>query len=237
MRRTIAISAVAFAIATVGATAEPISPGDGQTADLAGTKLVLFPYRPAACAAPSLLFVFHGLNRNAENYRNYARPLGERNCMLIVAPLFDAERFPTWRYQRGGIADGRTVQPAREWTGNLVVKLVDWVRASERRASDYYLIGHSAGAQFLSRVAAFTPTQPRRLVVTNPSTYVAATLDVDAPYGMGRVYDAATAQSQLRRYLGQPVTIFLGEEDTGDENLNESPPAMAQGQTRVERGM
>src|SRR5262249_40339452 len=121
-----------------------------------------------------------------------------------VAPLFDLERFPTWRYQRGGIADGRTVQPAREWTGNLVVKLVDWVRTSERRTLDYYMIGHSAGAQFLSRVAAFTPMQARRLVMTNPSTYVAATLDVDAPYGMGRVYDtngavAVTALSRAAR--------------------------------------
>jgi pimeloyl-ACP methyl ester carboxylesterase len=131
----------------------------------------------------------------------------------------------------------RRTYPSREWTGNLVVKLVDWVRANERRALDYFLIGHSAGAQFVSRVAAFTPTQAKRIVVTNPSTYVAATLDVDAPYGMGRVYDAATAQSQLRRYLRQPVTVFLGEDDTGDENLNESPAAMAQGKTRLERGM
>jgi poly(3-hydroxybutyrate) depolymerase len=238
MRRCTAILAAALAMVTVAATAEPIARGEGQQiADLAGTKLVLFTYRPDTCTDPSLLFVFHGLNRNAQSYRDYARPLGDRNCMLIVAPLFDQERFPTWRYQRGGIADGRTVQPAREWTGNLVVKLVDWVRASERRTLDYYLIGHSAGAQFLSRVAAFTPTQARRIVATNPSTYVAATLDVDAPFGMGRVYEAATAQSQLRRYLAQPVTIFLGEEDTGDENLNESPAAMTQGKTRLERGM
>jgi poly(3-hydroxybutyrate) depolymerase len=83
--------------------------GEGQqTADLAGIKLELFTYRPDRCTDPSLLFVFHGLNRNAKNYRDYARPLGDRNCMLIVAPLFDQERFPTWRYQRGGIADGRT---------------------------------------------------------------------------------------------------------------------------------
>jgi pimeloyl-ACP methyl ester carboxylesterase len=238
MRHTTAILAAALAMVAVGATAEPIARGEGQqTADLAGTKLMIFTYRPDTCTDPSLLFVFHGLNRNAKNYRDYARPLGDRNCMLIVAPLFDQERFPTWRYQRGGIVDGRTVQAPREWTGNLVVKLVDWVRASERPALEYDLIGHSAGAQFLSRVAAFTPTQAKRIVVANPSTYVAATLDVDAPFGMGRVYDARTAQSQLRRYLGQPVTVFLGEEDTGDENLNESPPAMAQGKTRFERGM
>jgi hypothetical protein len=35
---------------TVGATAEPIVRGEGQqTADLAGTKLELFTYRPDTC--------------------------------------------------------------------------------------------------------------------------------------------------------------------------------------------
>jgi pimeloyl-ACP methyl ester carboxylesterase len=238
MKRTIAIAAVLLVMVASGATAEPIPRGESQqTADIEGTKLVVFTYRPETCAEPSLLLVFHGLNRNAKSYRDAARSLGDRNCMLIAAPLFDAERFPTWRYQRGGIAEGRTIQPSREWTGKFVGKLADWVRESERRTLEYYLIGHSAGAQFLSRVAAFTPTRARRIVVANPSTYVAATLDVDAPFGMGRLYDAATAQSQLRRYLAQPVTIFLGEDDTGDENLNESPAAMAQGKTRLERGM
>jgi len=238
MGRAFGILVAAIAMLAVEATAEPIAPGRGrQTANLGGTKLVVFTYRPDGCPDPSLLLVFHGLNRNAEDYRNYARSLGDRNCMLVVAPLFDKERFPTWRYQRGGIAEGRTIQDSREWTGNLVVKLADWVRKSERRKLDYSLIGHSAGAQFLSRVAAFTPTDAQRIVVANPSTYVFPTLQVDAPFGMGRVYDAKTASSQLRRYLEQPVTIFLGEDDTGDENRNDSPAAMAQGGTRIERGM
>jgi len=49
MRPTTAISAVALAMVTVGATAEPIVRGEGQqTADL-GTKLELFTYRPDTC--------------------------------------------------------------------------------------------------------------------------------------------------------------------------------------------
>jgi hypothetical protein len=41
----------------------------------------------------------------------------------------------------------------------------------------------------------------------------------------------------LRRYLAQPVTIFLGNSDIGehDDDLNTGPDAMAQGKTRLER--
>ena len=47
MRHTTAILAVTLAMVTVGATAEPIPRGEGQqTADLAGSKLMIFTYRP-----------------------------------------------------------------------------------------------------------------------------------------------------------------------------------------------
>jgi len=57
------------------------------------------------------------------------------------------------------------------------------------------------------------------------------------PFGMGSVYDKDDASAQIQRYLEQPVTIFLGKGDTGDENLDQSEAAMAQGETRFERGL
>jgi len=65
------------------------------------------------------------------------------------------------------------------------------------------------------------------MVVTNPSTYVFPTLKTNAPYGMGGVYSGGEADAQLRRYLAAPVTIFLGQEDLGDENRNDGPKAVA----------
>jgi pimeloyl-ACP methyl ester carboxylesterase len=230
--------AVALALFAVAAEAEPIAPGSGeQTADLAGTDFVVYTYRPKDCADPSLLLVFHGLGRNVAGYRDAARDLADDNCMLVVAPLFDEKRFPAWRYQRGGIVKAGVIQKPSEWTGNIVIDLADWVRKQERRELDYSLIGHSAGGQFLSRVAAFVPTQARRIVIANPSTHVVPSLKVDAPFGFGGVYAGATGQAQLRRYLEQPVTIFLGEEDTDDKDLSETREAMAQGETRLERGL
>jgi pimeloyl-ACP methyl ester carboxylesterase len=218
--------------------AAPIAPGLGQqTADLNGLKLLVYSYRPR-CADPTILFVFHGLNRNADTYRNYGSVLGDKLCALVIAPKFDKERFPTWKYQRGGIADTRgNIKPSNEWTGQLVVALADWVRKQEAKQLAYSMIGHSAGGQFLSRIAAFNPNDARRMVIANPSTWVFPSLDTDAPYGLGRVYPRTEGESQLRRYLAAPVTVFLGREDLGDEDRNDGPAAVAQGTTRYDRGL
>ena len=218
------------------AAADPIAAGTGkQIADLNGTRMTVFTYRPG-CADPSLLMVFHGAARNPRSYRDDARALADRHCMLLVAPLFTKQAFPVWRYQRGGIVRDGVIQNPRDWTGRLVLDLVDWARKQERRPLSYSLLGHSAGAQFLDRVAAFVPTQARRIVVANPGTYVLASLEVAAPYGLGKVYAGAEGEAQLRRYLEQPLTIYLGEDDTKEDDRNEDADAIAQGVSRFERG-
>src|SRR5215831_16769481 len=89
--------------AVTAAKAEPIAAGPGeQIVGLGGHQIPIFTYRPTGCAEPSLLLVFHGAERNAQDYRDYARALADRSCMLVAAPLFAQHAFPSWRYQRGG---------------------------------------------------------------------------------------------------------------------------------------
>jgi pimeloyl-ACP methyl ester carboxylesterase len=217
--------------------AGPIATGQ-QTADVDGTRMTVFTYRPAGCSDPSLLLVFHGAQRDAADYRDYARPLADRQCVLVIAPLFDRHTFPSWRYQRGGIV-GKTgaVQDARDWTGRLVLGLVDWARLQEGRPLAYSLIAHSAGGQFLSRMAAFVPSEAKRIVLANAGTYVFPSLAIDAPYGLGKVYSATDGEAQLRRYLEQPLTIYLGEADVARDDRNNTAEARAQGASRHQRGM
>jgi pimeloyl-ACP methyl ester carboxylesterase len=225
-------------IPTRAAEATAIPQGAGQqTATINGVPMQLFTYRPDGCAVTGMLLVFHGLGRNVAGYRDYAIPLARRLCLLAVAPLFDEARFPTWKYQRGGIvADGR-LQPAQDWTVGFVPALVAWVRAQEGRPDlPYDLIGHSAGGQFLSRVAAFAPLAATRIVIANPSTWVLPSLDTPAPYGFGGVYPPAQAEDALRRYLAAPITVLLGGEDTGSKDLADGAEARAQGDTRLARG-
>jgi hypothetical protein len=209
-----------------------------QAADLGGVSLEVFTYQPAGCAISGALLVFHGLERNAETYRDYAIPLGQRLCMLVVAPLFDKTRFPTWRYQRGGVvSDDGSAQPLQSWAVNLVPRLVSWIRRAQGRANlPYSLIGHSAGAQFLSRVAAFAADEAAQTVIANPSTWVRPSLDIAAPYGFKGISDRAWGEAALRRYLAARITVLLGQEDVGSRNLATSEEAEEQGSTRLERG-
>lgn len=221
-----------------GSPERPIPPGYGQeTVDVDGVPLQVFTYRPAGCAISGLLLVFHGLDRNAADYRSDAVGLGQRLCRLVAAPLFDEARFPTWRYQHGGIVHGGVVQPPDSWTVNLVPHLVALILRQESRADlPYALIGHSAGGQFLSRVAAFGQSQATEIVIANPFTWVRPSLDVAAPYGFGGVYPPGQGEAALRRYLAAPVTVLLGQEDVGSRNLSATEEAEAQGSTRLERG-
>ncbi len=234
---TAAAALIGCLLGSTPSLAEPITTGR-QTADVNGTRMTVFTYRPAECSDPSLLLVFHGARRDAADYRDHARPLADRHCLLVVAPLFDQHSFPSWRYQRGGIV-GKTgaVQNPRDWTGRLVLGLVDWARNQEGRPLPYSLIAHSAGGQFLSRLAAFVPSEAKRIVLANAGTYVVPSLAVDAPYGLGRVYSGADGEAHLRRYLEQPLTIYLGEGDNQDDDRNNTPEARAQGASRHQRGL
>jgi hypothetical protein len=226
--------ALACGLAVAPLRAAPIAPGKSeQVAQLGDLALKVYSYRPS-CPNPSLLMVFHGESRKAGVYRTLAIPIAERLCMTVVAPLFDKRRFPTWSYQRGGIVAKDKVRDPHRWTGRVVDALATWASAQEERPLAYSLLGHSAGAQFLSRVAAFVPTAAKHIVIANPSTYVSPTLDVAAPFGLGGVYPPAEAEAALRRYLAQPVTIMLGTADRGSKN--NSPQAEAQGADRFTRG-
>lgn len=217
--------------------ATPIHPGNGKyTVNLQAIPFDVFTYKPN-CPPKGILVVLHGIARDAENYRNITRGLGDRLCRIVVAPRFDAKHFPSWRYQRGGIVHHNAVQKPRDWTGEFIVELIAWVRQQEGEALPYAIIAHSAGAQFLSRLAAFTATEATHMVIANPSTYVLADLQIKAPYGFGGVYPADVGESELKRYLKTPVTILLGEEDVKDKGLDKSPAALAQGKNRYVRGL
>lgn len=57
------------------------------------------------------------------------------------------------------------------------------------------------------------------------------------PYGYGDLPAQMSDDAALRRYLAQPVTIFLGTADLLSKNLDLLPAAIAQGDTRYQRGL
>lgn len=208
-----------------------------EVAEINGQAMEVYVYRPADCVSPSFLFVFHGNSRAARSYAESAREIADRACLTVFAPLFDEERFPRRQYHRGGITEDGKIRPREEWTTGMVAALIRWAEAFEGRpGQDIYLFGHSAGGQFLSRVAAYDlPAGVDRVVIANPSTYVLPTTDEEVPYGFSGL-SAPAIPELTREYLAAPVTIFLGEEDTGDEDLARNEEAERQGVNRLDRG-
>src|SRR5260221_10146498 len=126
---------VVFFLAVAAAGAEPLPVGRSRVEfPLDGSPLTVFTYKPAGYKDGPLLVVFHGVVRNAENYRDFALPMADRFGVILAAPLLDPERFPEEWYQRGGIlgADGKAT-PREQWMFNVVGKIVAEVRAREQR--------------------------------------------------------------------------------------------------------
>ena len=138
---------------------------------------------------------------------------------MLVAPLLDTTRFPAedWT-QRGGIldADGKA-RPREQWLYNVVPAIVAEVRARERRPEmPYHLLGHSAGAQFLVRLAAFMPGEARNIVAGNAGALLFPSRDHAFGYGFGGLPSELADDAMLRRFLAAPLTLYLGTSDTGN---------------------
>lgn len=232
--------ALCFAFLCGAIYADPLVVGHGRVECPNGTEPVtLFTYKPPTYRDGPLLVVCHGVGRNAEDYRNFAITLAERYGAIVVAPLFDTARFPSLRYQRGGLLDKEgKAQPSEAWTYAVIPKIVAHIRGLEAKPTlPYYLIGHSAGGQFLVRLAAFMPGEAVRIVAANPGSLLFPDHVQKFGYGFGGLPDELTRDEVLRRYLAAPLTLYLGTGDvTPEHSLDQSVEAMKQGPHRLARG-
>ncbi len=198
----------------------------------------LYTYKPKDFSDGPVIMVFHGVLRNAEEYRDDSVEMSERFRALIVAPLFDEATFPKPKYQFGGILKNGKATPSDEWTGEYVNRIVKEIRRREGRPEmPLYLIGHSGGGQFVIRTSAFVGTDAKRIVAANPGTHLFPTRTADFPFGFRGLPDELQTDVRLKSYLAQPLTIYLGTKDIErDEYLDVTDPAELQGKTRFERG-
>ena len=220
-------------------TAQPIPIGSASIIyENKGEPLNLFTYKPNNYNGGPILVVFHGVKRNAEEYRDFAITMGNRFNAIIVAPMFDSLRFASARYQRGGILQKDKVQPKEDWTYSMIPGLVAHVRKLEKNDTlPYYLIGHSAGGQFLVRLAAFLPGDAKRIVAANPGSDLFPTREQNFGYGFGKLPYSLSNDEVIKAYLAAPLTIYLGTDDIRPEhNFDESEAGMVQGKSRLERG-
>ena len=201
--------------------------------------LTVYTWRPEHWDGQRMLFVMHGTLRNADEYRDHAIALGERIGALVVAPKFDAERFPSRAYQFGGVLreDGSAAPPA-DWTYTRLREVAAAICAATGRPSKLYVIGHSAGGQFLVRCAAFDDLGAERIVAANPGSVLLPTTSLPFGYGFGKLPEELRSDERLKAYLAAPLTLYLGTgDDHPDEYFDTSRNAMEQGSGRHQRGL
>lgn len=205
-----------------------------------GHELPVWHYRPAGLPADApVLFVIHGVGRNAEDYLNDWVELADAKRFLLVVPEFTKKEFPGEEgFNSGNLFDaaGRPV-PREAWSFSMIEPAFDAVRAQlGSTRPDYCLYGHSAGAQFVQRFLYFVPdARVARAVAANAGWYMLPELERAFPYGLkGTTADAPA----LRRVFAFPFNVLLGDADTDAKHpaLRHTPEAEAQGPYRFARG-
>lgn len=206
-----------------------------------GAPLEVFTYRPPTYTDGPLIVVFHGVQRNAEDYRNFAIALAERFGAVVAAPRFDRERFPYESYQQGGLFADGALRPRDAWTFSHVPRLIRALRERLGAPSrPVYLIGHSAGGQFVARLAAMTGDNGAvRLVAANPGSHLFPDRTAPYGYGFGGLPPELGGDDALRRYLAAPLTLYLGTADNDPEHpsMDRGESALRQGPHRYARGL
>lgn len=201
----------------------------------------VFTYRPPTYTNGPLLVICHGVQRNAEDYRNFAITMAERFGAIVAAPHFDRQRFPYTDYQQGGILRDGAARPRADWTFTRLAELVTELRVlSGDPARPFYVVGHSAGGQFVARLAGIMGAiGAERLIAANPGSHLFPVRDADYGYGFGNLPDELGDDAALQRYLAAPLTLYLGSGDIDPDHpsMDRSPAALIQGSHRYARGL
>lgn len=205
-----------------------------------GPDLRVYASRPVALAPDRpIVFVMHGTNRNADDYRDQWHHLAMKYDFLLVVPEFSQKNFPgSSGYNLGFLEDSNgKPRPKRLWSYSAIEPLFNDVRRRFSMKTDRYaLYGHSAGSQFVHRFIFHVPeARVSQIVSANAGWYMMPNYQVAYPYGLG---GSVITPEMLASAMSLPVTILLGDRDTDPDHssLRRTPEAMAQGAYRLARG-
>lgn len=168
-----------------------------------------------------ILMSFHGVSRNAEDYRNCWIDTADAKGFMVFAPEFTVDYFPTSdQYSLGNIfVDGdrpspETLNPKSEWAFTIIEQLFEFVKnnfAGEQ--TEYSGWGHSAGAQFLHRFVLFMPESKLSVAVcSNAGWYTVPEKGVKFPYGLD--LSLIDENVTLQKAFAKKLYVHLAENDT-----------------------
>lgn len=190
-----------------------------------------------------IVFVFHGINRNAIEYRNALIVKANQYNFILIVPEFSEINFPQTNgynygnvYQNGESPSPTTLNPESNWTFSIIEPLFDYIKSNILNLNNnYYLIGHSAGAQYAHRFLMFKPNaRASKTVISAAGLYTFPTTDIVFPYGYGQ--SILSNNSKVLLYKKE-VFLQVGALDNNpnSSSLVHNTLADAQGLHRLER--
>lgn len=210
----------------------------------AGKAMRLFYYVPAT-AQPNtpIVFIMHGAERNALEYRNAIIDKAEQKGFIAVVPEFSESNFPDVNgYQLGNVyVDGdapstATLLPEAQWALSVIEPMFSYVKVqTNNQSSGYQLIGHSGGAQFAHRFLWFKrQTRLEKMVISAAGWYTCPDEAVPFPYGFANSPLSSIPQGNL---LSQQVFVQVGTSDnsTTTTAIRRDSLANLQGNSRLSR--
>ena len=182
--------------------------------------------------APILVTV-HGVSHNAEEQARRFRRLARQYGIVLVAPLFTADRFAD--YQRLGLTGQG--QRSDEALQMILTEVRQQIGVTGRRV---YLFGYSGGGQFVHRYAMAHPDQVEAVAIGAAGWYTFPDPKLRFPQGL-KLNRRMAIRLRPKQFLRIPMAVFVGEHDIrrGQDRpeLRQTGKVDAQqGLTRVERG-
>lgn len=208
--------------------------------DWQGPKLTVWSHVPKSYTNDyPIVFIMHGVNRDADRYRNEWRRFAETHQFMVIAPEFSKSHFPRSKsYNLGNIQDKENnINPKSLWSFSAIEPLFDYVKTKyQNSAKKYGIYGHSAGAQFVHRFNYFVPDARINIAISaNAGWYTLPTSDFEYPYGL---QDMPINRGHIEKAFATNLIILLGTSDTNTKSktLRKTKEAMQQGPHRLARG-
>ncbi|GAB3679730.1 hypothetical protein [Salinisphaera aquimarina] len=217
-----------------------------------GHAVTVYYYKPNAYSAQTpIVFVLHGLRRNAAEYRDSWADYAEQNNLMVLAPLFERDPYrgaagynlgnvfhPTTSLEARGRAKPERLNARPQWAFTLVERLFSDFEANREANNNprYYLYGHGAGAQFAHRFALFMPeARVEQIIVANSGWYTMPDASIEWPYGTGGV--SIVDDALLKSFYAQHMLLLSGGADTATTNtvMRQNRYTNAQGKNRLVR--
>lgn len=182
--------------------------------------------------------IHHGVNRDGDAYCDYWKPWAIANNTIAFAPTFDDTDWPgSSAYHQGNVLNGSSLRAESQWSFTVARRIMEKILGEfGLAATQVDAWGHSAGGQFVHRMAFFQGGAPVRLwMANNPGYWTLADLNVAWPHGLQHAAFSFTA-ADVTAWTNRSVIVYRGMSDVHrDSNVDTAANSELQGRFRFAR--